>query len=74
MSLSKLFQMLVPLNANVRWPVAVLYNVICNKSRLRVWSVALMLERLVNLSTRCLGERPLNICKLTQSPYSTIIV
>ena len=58
MSLSKLFQILVPLYANVRWPLAVLYNVIYNKSRLRVWR-ALMLERLVNLSTRCLGARPL---------------
>ena len=33
MSLSKLFQILVPLYANV--PEAVLYNGICNKSRLR---------------------------------------
>ena len=48
MSLSKLFQILVPLYANVRWLVEVLYNVICNKSRLRLWR-ALMLERLVNL-------------------------
>ena len=46
MSLSKLFQILVPLYANVRWPEAVLYNGICNKSRLRVlrgW----ILERLI---------------------------
>ena len=59
MSLSKLFQILVPLYANVRWLEAVLYNGICNKSRLRVWR-AWMLERLVSLSTRCLGARPLN--------------
>ena len=50
MSLSKLFQTLVPLYANVRWPEAVLYNGICNKSRLRVWR-AWMLERLVSSST-----------------------
>ena len=56
MSLSKLFQILVPLYANVRWPEAVLYNDICNKSRLRVWR-AWMLERLVSLSTRYLGAR-----------------
>ena len=48
MSLSKLFQVLVPLYANVRWPEAVLYNGICSKSRLRVWR-AWILERLVSL-------------------------
>ena len=54
MSLSKLFQILVPLYANVRWLVAVLYKGICNKSPLRVWQ-AWILERLVNLSSifRC---------------------
>ena len=36
MSLSKLFQILVPLYANVRRPEAVLYKGMCNKSRLRV--------------------------------------
>ena len=46
MSLSKLFQILVPLYANVRWPEAVL----------GAW--AWMLERLVSLPTRCLGARP----------------
>ena len=48
--LSKLFQILVPLyrDANVRWPEAVLYNGINNKSRLRVWR-AWMFERLVSL-------------------------
>lgn len=44
MSLSKLFQMLIALHANVRRPVAVLDSGICNKSRLRVWQ-AWMLER-----------------------------
>ena len=58
MSLSKFFQILVPLYANVRRPEAFLYNGICNKLRLRVWR-AWMLERLVSLSTRCLGARPL---------------
>ena len=58
MSLSKLFLILVPLYANVRWPVAVLYNGISNKSRLRVWGTW-MLEHLVNLSSRYLGARPL---------------
>ena len=58
MSLSKLFHVLVPLHANARWPEAVLYNGICNISRLRVWR-AWMLERLVSLYTRCLGARPL---------------
>ena len=59
MSFSKLFQIVVPLYVNaVHWPLAVLYNGICNKSRLRVWR-AWMLERLVNLSTRYLGARPL---------------
>ena len=53
---AKLFQIIVPLYANVRWPVAVAG--ICNKSRLRVWR-AWMPERLVNLSTRYLGARPL---------------
>ena len=33
-----------------------------------------MLERLVNLSTRYLGARPLKHYKLTQCPYNTIIV
>ena len=51
MSLSILFQLLVPLYVNVHWPVAVLFSGMCNKSRLRVWR-AWMLERLVNLSTR----------------------
>ena len=63
MSLSKLFHILVPLYANVRWPEAVLYNGICNKSRLRVWR-AWMLERLVSLSTRCLGARALKHFKV----------
>ena len=58
MSLSKLFQILVPLYTNVRWPVAVLYNGISNRSRLRVWGTG-MLEHLVNLSSRYLGARPL---------------
>ena len=58
MPLSKLFQILVPLYANVRWPEAVLYNGICNESRLRVGR-AWMLERLVSLSSRCLCARPL---------------
>ena len=55
-----LFQILVPLYANVRWPVAVLYSGIYNynKSPLRVWR-AWVMERLVNLSTRYLGVRPL---------------
>ena len=58
MSLSKLFQILVSLYPKVRWLEAVLHNGICNKSCLRVWR-AWMLERLVSLSTRCLGARPL---------------
>ena len=58
MSLCKLFQILVPLYANVHWLEAVLYNNICNKSRFGVWR-AWMLERLVSLSTRCLGATAL---------------
>ena len=57
-SLSKSFQIQVPLYVNFRRPEAVLYNGICNKSCLRVWR-AWMLERLVSLSIRCLGAKPL---------------
>ena len=48
MLLSKLFQIQVPLYANVRWPEAVLCNGICSKLRLWVWR-AWILERLVSL-------------------------
>ena len=67
-SLSQLFQILVPLYATVCWPIAVLYSGICKKLRLRVWQVW-MPECLVNLYTRYLGARPLKHCKLTQRPY-----